>query len=218
MIISITVIKLGDLTLNNFTAGVIVTVGILASGVIFMSSLDESSQHPPYDKAIINALENMEYEKMSGNDIHYERIDREGTYFASMEDIELIKEKNDDSIRITFHEKDFRFEKMENTSHDSKFVTTISKGQTFVAGCTYKDLSDFRTSEKENLVKFLTIMRYNGITEKDGINYYKFIHDEGYVINDIECVFPNMIELSINIEFDIRDNNFLGEVWDRDWN
>lgn len=180
-----------------------------------MAVFDETSQQSPYDTVIIESLNNIEFDEETGNDTHYKLVEGGSkTDFPSMGKIERVIDKDDELIRITFHEEEFGNDVDGNTKSNSKFVATIKKGQTFVANCHYRDISDFRIHTEEILAKFMTILRYDGIIEKDGQEYYKFIHDEGYVPNDLECIFPQIIQQSISIDFKVRENNFYGDYWD----
>ena len=205
--------------MNLFVIGVIATVGFLAIGIVYLAGFDENSERTFQDIIIIDALNNIVFGKDRDNDIHYERVDREEKYYASMTDIELIDE---DSIQITFDANHFEFNRDRefvnpNSNSDEDFVTTINQGQTFVVRCNSSSMPDF--PHDENIpAKQLHVLKYIGITEKDGINYYGFVHQAGYVSDDIDCKFPEMVLHSVNVEFDINmENHYYGEVWDHEW-
>ena len=106
---------------------------------------------------------------------------------------------------------------MINSDGSSEFVATINKGQTFVAGCNSSSMPDF--PHDENIpAKQLHVLKYIGITEKNGTDYHGFVHQGGYVTDDMDCKFPEMIQYSVGVEFDINmENHYYGEVWDHDW-
>ena len=203
--------------MNKFTIGLIVTVGLLTSGIVYMIGFDRFSENSPYDNTIVNALNNIEYDQFRDNDTHYERVDREKKYYASMMDIETL---DDDSIRITFDANHFEFDKnggyVESKSNNSEFTAMINKDDTFVAGCNFSFMPNREPTDNVP-AKQIHVLKYNGITQKDGISYYGFAHEAGYISNDIECSFPDMIRHSLEIDFDISDTNFYGDVWDNDW-
>jgi len=204
--------------LDRFTLGLIVTIGVLATAVVSVTLFDNLSEKTPYDSAIVNALNNLDYGEFRDNDTHYEGADSEKKYYASMIDIESV---DDDSIQITFDEiyfqRDRNGEYLKPQLQDAlKFVATINENETFVAGCNSFSLSD-KDNEGKIPVKQIHILRYEGITQKDGVLYYGFAHEAGYIPDDIECKFPDMIEHSLDIDLDVSDTNFYGDVWDRDW-
>ena len=199
----------------------IVIVWILAAGIVYLSSFDKLSEQTPYDTTMINSLNNIEYDQFRDNDTHYERVDREKKYYASMSDIQLTDNEGD-SIQITFDANYFQFDRngdyiKPQLQHNLEFVTTISEGQTFVAGCNSFSIRDEPSTERIP-VKQIHILRYEGITEKDGVDYYGFAHEAGFIPDDVECKFPEMIQYSLDIDFDISETNFYGDVWDNDWN
>ena len=205
--------------MNLFVIGVIATVGFLAIGIVYLAGFDENSERTFQDIIIIDSLNNIVFGKGKDNDIHYERVDREKKYYASMTNIDLIDEA---SIQITFDANHFEFSRdggfaKPNSNTDSEFVATINQGQTFVAGCKSSFMPDF--PHDENIpAKQLHVLKYIGITEKDGSNYYGFVHQAGYISDDIDCKFPEMVLHSLNIEFDINmENHYYGEVWDHEW-
>ncbi|MGI9567550.1 MAG: hypothetical protein ACR2LL_11140 [Nitrosopumilus sp.] len=212
--------------MNKFTIGLIVTVGILITGIAYMASTDLSLGQSTSDIVIINALNNIEYDQFRDNDIHYERADREKKYYGSMTDIELLE---NNSIEITFGEDYFdlrrdntdvksNLQSPPSTLENSRFVATIQEGQTFVAGCNHFGDMPNRPNEAENTpAKQIHVLKYNGITEKNGTSYYGFAHEAGYIPGDFECIFPEMVQHSLDIDFDISDTNFYGDVWDFDW-
>ena len=205
--------------LEKFTIGIIAVVGILVGGIVSMIGFNSVYEQTPYDSATINALNDVHYDEFRDNDTHYERVDREKKYYASMTDIETV---NDNSIKITFDANYFQFDRnggyVESQSQGkSELVVTISRNDTFVAGCNSFSLRDDDVEERVP-VKQIHILRYEGITEKEGVPYYGFAHEAGYISNDMNCKFPDMIKHSLGIDFDVSDTNFYGDVWDNDWN
>ena len=195
------------------------TVGLLATGIVSIINSDKLSEETPYDTIIINALKNMDYGEFRDNDTHYEMIDREKKYYASMIDIESVG--NDGSIKITFDAKYFQRdrngESLKSQSQDSlEFIATLNENETFVVGCNLFSLRDDNTKERIH-VKQIHVLRYEGITERDGIYYYGFDHEAGYISDDIECKFPDMIQYSLDMDLDVSNTDFYGEVWDHDW-
>ncbi|MDH3611619.1 MAG: hypothetical protein OEM79_07670 [Nitrosopumilus sp.] len=205
--------------MNWLISGVIITLGIFALGVIYLASFDEESEKTLQDITIIDALNNIEFGKDRDNDTHYERVDREKKYYASMVDIKLI---DDDSIRITFDANSFEFGRdvayvEPESSSNTEFVSIIHENQTFVAGCNSHSLRGASTEERIQ-VKQIHILKYIGITEKDGVDYYGFVHEAGYISDELECEFSEMIQHSLDIDFDIsKETNYYGEVWDNNW-
>ncbi|MBA4719302.1 MAG: hypothetical protein HRO68_09495 [Nitrosopumilus sp.] len=188
---------------------VIVTVGI---GIIYLVIESEKTFE---DIVIIDALSNIQYNQYRDSDTHYERVDRERKYYGSMSDIQLYNatedlKADDDTIRVTFDANYFQFgNKTELISE--KFVAVISNNQTFVARCNffYIPSMDDRTPAKQ-----IHILKYIGVTENNGTDYFGFIHEAGYISDSIDCKFPEMIIHSIDINFDIVENNYYGDVWD----
>ena len=208
-----------EYTLNLFVICVIATVGFLAIGIVYLAGYDENSERTFQDIIIIDSLNNMVFGMDRDNGIHHERVDREEKYYASMTDINLI---DDDSIQITFDANHFEFGRgggyvKPNSDAYSEFVAIINEGQTFVAGCNSLRMPDL--PHDENIpAKQLHVLKYVGITEKNGTDYYGFVHQAGYISDDIDCKFPEIIRHSVNVEFDINmENHYYGEVWDHDW-
>ena len=202
--------------LEKFTIGIIVAVGVLATVIVSMIGFDLAYQSTPYDIDLVNALTNVKYDQFRDNDTHYERMDREKKYYAAMTDIEIT---DDESIRITFDANHFQFDRnggYVQSQDGSKFTATISENDTFVAGCNSFSLPD-ENNEERIPARQVHILRYDGITQKDGISYYGFAHEAGYISDDMECTFPDMIQYSLGIDFDVSDTNFYGDVWDNDW-
>ncbi len=192
----------------------------MVAGIVYMSSFDKLSEQTPHDTAIINSLNNIEYDEFRDNDTHYERVDREKKYYASMTDIQSI-DNDGNSIQITFDVNYFQFDRngeyiKPQSQHNSEFIVAINEDQTFVARCNSFSIRDEPATERIP-VKQVHILRYEGITEKDGVNYYGFAHEADYVPDHIECKFPEMIQYSLDIDFDVGETNFYGDVWDNDW-
>ena len=188
-------------------------------GIVYLASFDENSERTPQDIVIIDSLNNIVYGIDQDNGIHYERIDREEKYYASMTDIKII---DDDLIQITFDGNHFQFGRgggfvKPDSDANLEFVTTINKNQTFVAGCNSSSMPDF--PHTENIpAKQLHVLKYIGITEKNRTQYYGFVHQGGYVSDDSDCKFPEMIQHSVDVEFDINmENHYYGDIWDHDW-
>ena len=158
-------------------------------------------------------LESLEFDKWSGQgDVHYERVDSNKKYWATLKDIKL-REYDDESIQVTFSGNGFKTswttaEQQEKTYTvpEFRYVTTIHKGQEFVALCT-------DTAERR-----IHVLKYDGITEKDGIDYYSFWHKSTAIpIEDLpKCQYPTIIHDSKSVDFDLGDKP-TSEVWDPDW-
>jgi len=156
-------------------------------------------------------LENLEFDKWSvEGDIHYDIVDREKKYWATLKDIKLL---DNESIKITFSGNDFKTSwvttgQQEKTYGvpDFRYVTTIKKGQEFVALCT------------DTIERRIHVLKYDGITEKDGTDYYEFWHKSTTVaIEDLpKCQYPTIIHDSLSIDFDLGDKP-TSLVWDHDW-
>jgi len=197
----------------------IVIVGILVAGIVSMIIFDTIYNEIPYDSVMVNALNNVDYDEFRNNDTHYERADREKKYYASMMNIEPVG--NTGSIKITFDANYFQFDRngeyiKPQSQNNSEFVATLNENDTFIAGCNLFSLKD-DDMEKRIPVKQIHVLRYEGITEKEGVYYYGFAHEAGYIPDDIECKFPDMIQHSLGIDFDVSKTNFYGDVWDHDW-
>jgi len=197
----------------------IVIVGILVAGIVSMIIFDTIYNEIPYDSVMVNALNNVDYDEFRNNDTYYERADREKKYYASMMNIEPVG--NTGSIKITFDANYFQFDRngeyiKPQSQNNSEFVATLNENDTFIAGCNLFSLKD-DDMEKRIPVKQIHVLRYEGITEKEGVYYYGFAHEAGYIPDDIECKFPDMIQHSLGIDFDVSKTNFYGDVWDHDW-
>jgi len=197
----------------------IAIVGILAAGIVSMISFDTIYEQNPYDSVMVNALKNVDYDEFRDNDTHYERTDREKKYYASMMNIKPVGDTG--SIKITFDANYFQFDRngeyiKPQSQNNSKFVATLNENDTFIAGCNLFSLKD-DDMEKRIPVKQIHVLRYEGITEKEGVYYYGFAHEAGYIPDDIECKFPDLIQHSLGIDFDVSKTNFYGDVWDHDW-
>ena len=157
-------------------------------------------------------LANLEFEKWSGaGDIHYDRVDSDKKYWATLKNIEL--RYDGESIKIEFSGNGFETrwmttEKQEKTYSvpDFRYVTTIHKGQEFVALCT--DMVERR----------IHVLKYDGVTEKDGIEYYSFWHKSTTIpIEDLpKCEYPTIIHDSLSADFDLGDKP-TSPVWDYNW-
>ncbi|WP_371503968.1 hypothetical protein [Nitrosopumilus adriaticus] len=184
--------------------------------------LDNESKKTFDDIVLIDTLNNIQYDMYRDSDTHYERVDRQEKYYGSMTDIQLvnggtedIKIAGDDAIRITFDANYFQFGNMtEQIPYNPEFIAIINKNQTFIAQC-----NSFHIPNMDNVIpaKQIHILKYIGITEKNDTDYFGFVHEAGYVSDEIDCKFPDMISHSLNIDFDIIENNYYGDVWDHDW-
>ena len=200
-----------------------VIVGVAGVSAILLATLDEESEKTLEDIILINALENIRYDKYRDSDTHYERVDREKKYYASMTDIQLVNDGTenikifgDESIRITFDANHFQFGNVIHPIPENpEFVAMISKNQTFVAGCNSFHIPN---ADEKIPAKQIHILKYIGITEKNNTDYFGFIHEAGYISDEIDCKFPDIISHSLDIEFEISENNYYGDVWDHDWN
>ena len=160
----------------------------------------------------------------NGGDTHYDRVDRDGKYYASM--THIMQNKDDESIQVTFNSDYFVIDGKLNMESkmlgNLTYVTTIEKNQTFVVNCGLTHLSDrfsnlsFYESDSS---KMLGVLKYQGITEKEGVQYYIFYHESIVVPKDIDCKFPDLIEYSLDVDMDVDISNrsFPDEVWDHDW-
>ena len=158
-------------------------------------------------------LENLEFDKRGvDGDVHYERVDSDKKYWATLKDIKL-RGYDDESIQVTFSGNGFETswttaEKQEKTYGvpDFRIVTTINKGQEFVALCT------------DTVERRIHVLKYDGITEKDGIDYYSFWHKSTTIpIEDLpKCQYPTIVQDSKSVDFDLGDKP-TSEVWDHDW-
>ena len=184
-----------------------------------MTSFDDKS---PDDSELINALRTLEYSDSRDNDTHYERMDREKKYYGAMREINLVG-KNNDSIKITFDANYFQVNRdgeyvKPQSQHNSEFIATINKGDTFVAKCNlFHDMPNRPNSAEDIPAKQMHVLKYTGITEKNNTSYYGFVHEAGYTPNHIECKFPEIVQYSLDIDFDISDTNFYADVWDFNW-
>lgn len=158
-------------------------------------------------------LENLGFDNRGiDGDVHYERVDSDKKYWATLKDIKL-RGDGDKSIQVTFSGNGFETswttaEKQEKTYRvpDFRIVTTIHKDQEFVALCT-------DTDERR-----IHVLKYDGIVEKDGIDYYSFWHKSTVIpIEDLpKCQYPTIIHDSKSVDFDLGDKP-TSEVWDHDW-
>ena len=212
---------------NRFELLIIVIMGLLVGGVLILIFSDGTPDDPIIDNNMKNALKNVEYHhysegERSGGDTHYERVDRDKKYYGAMTDI---KQNEDESIQITFSSNSFpgneeaRIEA--DIPNDLNYFATIKKDQIFVSACTLVNTyhgSDLSTPIDSH--KFVGLLKYYGITEKDGIQYYVFHHEGLRLPKEIKCKFPEMIDYSLDIDFDIDINysSFKDEIWDFDWN
>jgi len=188
--------------------------------IVYMSSFDKLSEQTPNNIFIINSLNDIKYGEFRDNDTHYERADSERKYYRAMTDIQLV-DKDSSSIIITFDsdyfQKNRNGEYMKSQSQqESEFAAMINENETFVAGCNAFSLHDEPDAERIP-VKQIHVLRYEGITEKEEIQYYGFTHEAGYLPNNIECKFPEIIQSSLDVDFDISETNFYGDVWDHNW-
>ncbi len=215
--------------MDKFAIGLIVLIGSLVSGIFFLIYSDNDSTDSLDVRSIKNVLKDAEYMIendgfRNGGDTHYDRVDRDGKYYASMTHI---MQNNDGTIQVTFNSNYFVTDgklNMESKIQDNlTYVTPIEKNQTFVVNCGLIHLSDrfsnlsFYESDSS---KVLGVLKYQGITEKEGVQYYMFHHESIVIPKDTDCKFPDLIEYSLDIDMDIDISNrsFPDEVWDHDWN
>ena len=195
-----------------------IALGVLGIATIFFASLEEESETNLHDIVIINALKNIKYDDYRSSDTHYERVDRAEKYYASMVEIVPTNSINSniedhEAIQITFDENHFEYG-TNKTFSDSTFTAMVNTNDTFAVDCHSMKI----TSIDKDPVKQIGLLKYTGITEKDDIDYYGFVHEAGYISDSIDCVFPEIIEHSLNIDFNTTSNNINGDVWDPDWN
>ena len=51
--------------------------------------------------------------------------------------------------------------------------------------------------------KSVHVLKYYGVTKKDEKEYDVFHHESARIPWDVECIFPQMLEHSLHIDFDI---------------
>ena len=191
---------------------------MLVIGILYLISFDENPEQSPKNAVIITALKNLKYDELAFTDTHYDRIDREKKYYASITDVQPFKEN---SVQITFDVNYFQREESGNyvkqkSQHNSQFIAVINEKKSFIVGCDSSHLP-FITPAEPILGKALHILQYNGTIYKDGISYYVFPHGVAYVPDYIECKFPEMVQLSLDTDFEINVKT-LSNVWDHDLN
>lgn len=201
----------------KFELYLIVTVGMLVAGILYLIIFNENPEQPPKNAVIINALKNLQYDELAFTDTHYDRVDREKKYYASMTDVKPAKEN---SVQITFDANYFQRDEGGNyvkpkSKYSSQLIAVVNEKKAFIAGCDSAQLP-FVTPAEPIRGKRLHILQYNGTIYKDGIQYYAFPHGVAYVPDDIECRFPEMVQLSLDTDFEINVN-ILSNVWDHDW-
>ena len=157
------------------------------------------------------SLERLEFDKWSGaGDIHYERVDNEKKYWATLKDIKL---NDDDSIQVEFSGNGFTTSSV-NTElpevtysvPDFRLVTSINNGAEFVALCT-------ETDERQ-----IHVLKYAGITQKDKVDYFTFWHKSTTIpLEELpKCQYPAIIWDSKSVDFDLGEKP-TSSVWDHDW-
>ena len=79
-------------------------------------------------------------------------------------------------------------------------------------------LTVIRLNRNDDVDLIDTILKMSSNERKRlGIYYYGFDHEAGYISDDIECIFPNMIQHSLAMGLDVSNTDFYGDVWDKDW-
>ncbi|MDH3313508.1 MAG: hypothetical protein OEM28_10245 [Nitrosopumilus sp.] len=211
--------------MDSFTIKLIGICGILVTGVLFLIFSDENPNYPLRGNEMISVLSNLDYndfgDERSGGDTHYERVDKSEKYYGA---ITNIAKNKDDSIQVTFDYHHFVSTNQKyadsNVSDDEEYVVTIYENQTFVAGC--KSWDAFRGDDLDTPInhgKSIHVLKYYGIIEKDGIEYYVFHHDSSRISGELECIFPVMIEYSLDVDMDVgmEYSSYPNEMWDQDW-
>lgn len=205
--------------MDRFQLGLVLSVGILILGIVYLISFDENTNQSPKNAMITNTLKNAQYDELGLVDTHYDRVDSEKKYYLSITDIQPDK---GNSIQIVFDPNYFEIDANGNyvkprSPYTPEFIAVINEGQAFIVGCNPSHLP-YVTPTEPIPVKALQVLRYNGITQKDGIPHYEFLHNAVFVPNDIKCKFPEMIQLSLDIDFKLNEHNTSPDQWDHDWN
>ena len=141
-------------------------------------------------------------------DTHYDRVDRDQKYWATLSEIKLL---DDNSIGITFSDNDYRIEWTYRNQPeqvfqvpDFEYIATIKEGKTFAALCT-------EASEKK-----IHVLKYDGIIQKEEVEYYVFWHKVADFPEYIRCDYPEIIQHSLDVDFNFGVKP-LQEIWDHDW-
>ena len=166
--------------MDRFTIGLIALIGSLVTGIFFLIYSDIDPTDSSDIHSIKNVLKHAEYMIENdgfrkGGDTHYDRVDKDGKYYASM--THIIQNK-DETIQATSNSDYFVMDgklNMESKMQDDlTYVTPIEKNQTFVVNCGLTHLSDIFSNlsfYESDSSKALGVLKYHGITEKEGVHY-----------------------------------------------
>ena len=142
-------------------------------------------------------------------DIHYDRVNRDQKYWATLSEIKLYE---DNSIEITFSDNDYRIGWVYRNQPeqvfqipDFEYVASIKEGQTFAALCT------------ETFEKKIHVLKYDGIVQREDIDYYIFWHKVADFPEYIGCDYPEIIQNSLDVDFNLGDEPPMSSVWNHEW-
>lgn len=179
-----------------------ISVTVFLMGII---AYQTTNKVVSYDDNLIATLKQIRLNPDSiGGDIHYEKVDKEGNFWGTINKINLL---DDETIEVTFNANNYKLEYIHNDVPmvykvpEFEYVTKIKKNQTFAPLCL--QIGDGKT---------LIVLKYTGITEQNGTQYYTFWHKNAENI-EINCKYPDIIKDSLSVNFDFGE-----EPWHKIWN
>ena len=123
-----------------------------------------------------------------GGHMHFDKVNLGTSWFT----IKNIKEIEDDSVLITFGDRDGKVAgSFFTSSEDFEFSTTVNKFDTFVSNC-----------DKENGTN-VRIVQYLGIQTVDDVDFFVTWHTSADLQTPIACEYPEIIQHSLKHDFEI---------------
>jgi len=124
-------------------------------------------------------------------ELHFDRVGLDGGIFT-IKNMNLI---DDDSVLITFADKDYRIGNKDRTIYeiieDFEFTTTVKKYDSFIAKC------------NNNNGSAATIVQFLGVTTIDDIDYFLTWHTVIVPEDKFQCKYPELIQHSLNHNFGV---------------
>lgn len=176
----------------KFELYLIIAVGILVMGILYLVYLN------PNEITYYSSFQNQEFDTFG--DYHLEPIGDNEKHWATISDIILI---DDQTIKIVFrgnNPNDNNPMADYGIPNDFEYSHLVKKGQTFVPLCVGGNVP------KDNVRHDAQFLQYMGVVQLSESYYYEFYHTNADLPNDLVCKYPQIIQHSFNVEWDIKEH------------
>lgn len=157
------------------------------------------------------SFQNPEFDHLVG-DFHLEPYGGNEHHWATISNIALI---DNETIRIIFRGDN---PNGNNTlasygiPNDFEYTGLVKKGQTFIPVCNKDGILTTEMIEKDQTLipvrikkSQVAFLQYMGVAQLSGDYYYKFYHTNAALPKELVCKYPQIIQHSFNVNFDIGE-------------